>query len=334
MSEVLDQDEINALLTGVDAGKVDTSPRVTSDPPKARYYDFSTQTRIVRGRLPTLESINERIARTVRISLNDMMSRPVTVDVLPITTPRFGEFATTFSVPTSFNMFRLPPLSGTAIMIVESRLVFAIIDAYFGGSGRGTSIASRDFTLTEQQIIQMVLERMTAAMQDAWKPVLAARVEFTGRESDPRFVNVLRSTETAVVSRFDIQLAGNGGDVQVVFPYVMLDAIRDTLHADVQPPLADSDVRWAQLLRNELEESEVDVTAKLGSAHMTVGSLIDMRPGDFIPMDFDGRATVHADGIPLFCGDLGQQQGRQVIRVNQMNARKSGNALDSFMKQT
>ena len=136
-----------------------------------------------------------------------------------------------------------------------------------------------------------------------------------------------------VVSKFRIELEGGGGEIHVTMPYTMLEPLKETLRAGMQSDRADREERWSQLLRNELEDSEVELVTRLGSIHMTVGSLIDMRPGDIIPLDFDGHATVLSDGVPLFSGDLGQQRGMQVVRVNEMKLRKSGNSLDAFMRK-
>jgi flagellar motor switch protein FliM len=237
-------------------------------------------------------------------------------------------------VPTSLNLIRFLPLSGTGLMIFEAKLVFALIDTYFGGNGRHAKIEGRDFTPTENQVIQMLLDQVIAGIEDAWSPVLNAKVEFINREMNPHFANLVSPTEIVVVSRLRIDLDGKGGEIHITLPYAMLEPLKDTLRAGMQSDRADREERWSQLLRNELEESEVDLVTRLGSVKMTVSSLIDMRPGDIIPCDFDGRATVLSDGIPLFWGELGQQRGNQVVRINEMNIRKAGNSLDAFVRKS
>jgi flagellar motor switch protein FliM len=333
MNDVLDQDEIDALLNGVNSGMVDTSPKAAGGPGGIRNYDFSTQTRIVRGRMPTLEMINERLARALRLSIFGMLRRSPEITVVGISTPKYSEYIPTLSVPTSLNMIRFLPLAGTGLMIFEAKLIFALIDTYFGGNGRHAKIEGRDFTATENHIIQMLLDQVIAGVEEAWSPVLAAKVEFINREMNPHFANLVSPTEIVVVSRLRIDLDGKGGEFHITLPYAMLEPLKDTLRAGMQSDRADREERWSQLLRNELEDSEVDLVTRLGTVNMTVGSLIDMRPGDIIPCDFDGRATVLSDGIPLFSGELGQQRGKQVVRVNEMNMRKSGNSLDAFMRK-
>jgi flagellar motor switch protein FliM len=331
--EILEQDEIDALVNGVNSGAVDTGPRHAEAPGAARDYDFSTQTRIVRGRMPTLEMINERMARALRLSLFSMLRRSPEISVQGISTPKYAEYVPTLAVPTSLNLIRFLPLSGTGLLIFEAKLIFALIDVFFGGSGRHAKIEGRDFTPTENQMIEILMGQVFAATQEAWSAVLPARIEFINREMNPNFANIVSPTEIVVVSRLRIEFDGQGGELHLTLPYSMLEPLKDTLRAGMQSDRADREERWSQLLRNELEESEVDVVTRLGTASTTVASLIDMRPGDVIPIEFDGQATVLADGIPLFWGELGQQRGQQVVRVRQMNVRKTGNTLDAFVRR-
>jgi flagellar motor switch protein FliM len=334
MSEVMNQDEIDALLNGVDSGAVNVTPEPDADPAVARLYDFSTQTRIIRGRMPTLEMINERLARHLRLSVFNMLRRSPEISVLGIITPKYGEYVPTLSVPTSLNLVRFHPFSGTSVIILEAKLVFAIIDAYFGGTGRHAKIEGRDFTATEVTIIEMLMRQVIDAAEDAWNPVIDPKIEFINREMNPSLANIVSPTEIVVVNRFRIDLDGKGGEVHITIPYSALEPMKDTLRAGMQSDRADREERWSQILRNELEDSEVDLVTVLGSARLTVASMLDMRAGDILECDFDGSATVLADGVPLFRGEVGQQAGRQVVKVNRMNTRKSGNSLDAFARKS
>jgi flagellar motor switch protein FliM len=329
--DVLNQDEIDALLHGVDSGAVETrDPAAAGD---ARPYDFATQTRIVRGRMPTLEMVNERMARQLRISIFNMLRRSPDVAVAPIALPKFAEYVPTLQVPTSLNLIKINPLQGTALIILEPKLVFAVVDNFFGGTGRHAKIEGREFTATEMQIILMLLNQVFAGMKDAWTPVMAIEPEYLNSEINPHFANIVTPTEIVVVSRFHIELEGGGGDIHVTIPYSMLEPIKDVLKAGMQSDRADKDERWGQTLRNELEETEVDLVTRMCQSKITLGELLDLKAGDIIPCDFDGQATVMADGIPVLQGEVGQQRGRQVVRVNRLIARKTGNTLDAFVRR-
>jgi flagellar motor switch protein FliM len=180
----------------------------------------------------------------------------------------------------------------------------------------------------------MLMDQVVTAVEEAWMALMPVKIEFINREMNPHFANIVSPTEIVVVNRLRVDFDGRGGEIHLVLPYSTLEPLKDTLRAGMQSDRQDREERWSQILRNELEDSEVDLITQLGRAQTTVAKLIDMRPGDVIPIDFDGQATVLADGIPLFWGELGQQRGRQVVRIGQMNARKVGNSLDAFVRKS
>jgi flagellar motor switch protein FliM len=218
-------------------------------------------------------------------------------------------------------------------VILEPKVVFAVVDNYFGGTGRHAKIEGREFTATEMQIVHMLLNQVFAGMKDAWSPVLAIQPEYLSSEINPGFATIVAPSEIVVVSRFHIELEGGGGDIHVTIPYSMLEPIKDDLKAGIQGDRADKDERWGQTLRNELEETEVDLVTRMCQSRLTLGELLDLKAGDVIPCDFDGQATVMADGIPVLQGEVGQQRGRQVVRVNRLISRKTGNTLDAFVRR-
>jgi flagellar motor switch protein FliM len=329
--DILDQDEIDALLHGVDSGAVSTEAAPEKN--EARQYDFATQTKIVRGRMPTLEMINERFARQFRIALFNMLRRTPELSVMPVTTPKFSEYVAGLQMPTNLNLVRVTPFSGVGLVILEPKLVFAVVDSFFGGNGRHAKIEGRDFTATEMQIVQMLLKQIFAGMQDAWRPVMGIDMEYLNSEMNPHFANIVSPTEIVVVSRFHVEFDGKGGDVHITMPYSMIEPIKDILKAGMQSDRAEKDERWGQSLRNQLEDTEVDLLTVLCRAQLTLRELMELRPGTVIPCDFDGSATVTGDGITLFKGDLGQQRGRQVVKVTEMMGRKSRNALDALVRR-
>lgn len=329
--DILNQDEIDALLNGVDSGIVDLVAPV--QPGEVRPYDFATQTRIVRGRMPTLEMINERFARQMRLSMFNMLRRSPDVAVAPITLPKFGEYLPTLQVPTNLNLIYVKPLQGRGLVILEPKLVFAVIDNFFGGIGRHAKIEGREFTPTEMQVIHMLLKQIFTAMRDAWTPVMDIGMEYINSEINPNFANIVTPTEIVVVSRFHIELEGGGGDIHVTLPYSMVEPIKDMLKAGMQADRAGENNRWGQSLRNELEDSEVELITTLCEANLSLGELLDLKAGDIVPCSFNGTATVLSDGLPLFQGEVGQQRGRQVVKVRELLARKTSNSLDAFVRR-
>jgi flagellar motor switch protein FliM len=329
-AEVLNQDEIDALLRGVDDGAVPTAP-AAEIPGEVRPFDIATQVRLVRGRMPTLEMINDRFARQFRIGLFNMIRRTPEISVAPVRVQKFSEYTQNLQLPSSLNLIRINPLRGTALLVLDATLVFAIVDNFFGGSGRYAKIEGREFTMTEGRIIQMVLRQAFADLTEAWNIVANINLEYLTSEINPHFANIVSPSEIVVVTAFKIELEGGGGELHVTMPYAMIEPIRDQLDSGVQSDRMDRDDSWTQSLREEIEEAEVDVVPVLGKSLLSVGRLVDLKPGDVIPCDFDGNVTLYAEGVPVLRGSYGASRGQQAVKVTQRISRHKPPVLSNVV---
>jgi flagellar motor switch protein FliM len=321
-AEILNQDEIDALLKGVDDGAVPTEAEPPPDPGVARPYDLATQVRLVRGRMPTLEMINDRFARLFRIGLFNMIRRTPEIAVEPVKVQKFNEYIKNLHVPSSLNLIKINPLRGTGLLTLDATLVFAIVDNFFGGNGRYAKIEGREFTQTEGRIVQMVLRQAFADLTEAWSVVSAIGVEYLSSEINPHFANIVSPSEIVVVNSFKLELDGGGGEMQIVMPYAMIEPIRDLLDSGVQSDRMEHDENWNRALRSEVEDAEVELVPVLGHAHLTIGRLVDLKPGDVIPCDFDGDITLFAEGVAVLRGGYGVSRGQQAVKVSQRITRR------------
>jgi flagellar motor switch protein FliM len=313
--QILNQDEVDALLNGVDSGAVATEAQ--PPPGEARSYDFGNEMRIVRGRMPTLEMINERFARLFRSSMYNMLRRSPDISVGPVQMKKFGEYVHTLHLPTSLNLVRVAPLRGTGLIVLGPTLVFAMVDNFFGGNGRHAKIEGRDFTATESRVIHMLLKRVFENLREAWANVAPIEIEYLSSEMNPHFANIVSPTEVVVVTSFHVELEGGGGDLHVTLPYSMIEPLRDVLDSGIQSDRVEQDERWLHTLREEVEGADVQLTTVLGRAHMSLADLVNMKPGDVIPCDFSGQATVFAEDVPIFRGGFGVSRGQQAVKVEQ-----------------
>jgi flagellar motor switch protein FliM len=313
--KILDQDEIDALIHGVDLGKVDTTPEAA--PGEVRSYDFNSEMRIVRGRMPTLEMINERFARIFRVSLYNLLRRTPEISVQPIQVKKFSDYVHTLHVPTSLNLVKMNPLRGTGLVVLEPKLVFAAVDNFFGGTGRHAKIEGREFTATEQRVIHMVLRNVFANLHEAWAHVSPLEIEFVQHEINPHFANIVSPSEIVVITSFHIELDGGGGNLHVVMPYSMIEPLREILDAGVASDRMEKDERWGITLREEIEEAEVLLTTRLGHTNITLSNLLNLKPGDIVPCDFLGKVTVLAENVPIFRGSFGLSHGLQAVKVEE-----------------
>lgn len=317
-TELLSQDEIDALLHGVDSGKVDTETPPAA-PGEARNFDFTTQDRIVRGRMPTLEMVNERFARLFRIGLFNMLRRQPELTVVGIEMVKFGEYTHSLFVPTSLNLVRVKPLRGTALFIFEPRLVFSVVENFFGGDGKNkTKIEGREFTPTELRVIQIMVRQCFQDMMEAWSPVMPIEFEFMNSEVNPHFANIVSPGEIVCVSKFHIELEGGGGHLHITYPYSMLEPIRELLDAGLQSDRQDKDERWPITLREQLQLAEVELETELASATITLRDLMRLKAGDIIPINLPKTVDLCVEGVPVCRGQFGVANGHNAVRIEEI----------------
>ena len=323
MSDILSQEEIDALLDGVDGGKVETETDVPPEPGSILDYDFTQQDRIVRGRLPTLEMVNDRFARFFRTKLFGVLRKTCEVSVLGVRMLKFNEYVHGLAVPSNLNLMRVKPLRGTALTVMEPRLVFTVIDNFFGGDGRyHARIEGRDFTPTENRVIQIILAELFASMVEAWAPVMPLQFEFLNSEINPQFANIVSPTETVVISRFHVELDGGGGEIHLTLPYSMIEPIRTLLDAGVQSDRVERDDRWITSLHEEVMDAEVPLASLLLETEMSIGEFLQLRVGDVIPVQLPEFSTVFAEDVPVFRARYGQTNSRYAVRFHSQAGRR------------
>jgi len=312
--DLLSQDEIDALLHGVDSGAVDTQP--PPDPSVAHNYDFASQDRIIRGRMPTLEMINERFVRLWRIGLFNLIRRSANVSVRGIDLVKFGEYLHSLYVPSNLNLIRFKPLRGTGLVVFEPKLVFATVDMFFGGDGRyPIRIEGREFTQTEMRVIHLMLQHTFTDLIEAWAPVLDVQPEYINSEVNPHFANIVSPREYVVVSRFHVELEGSSGDIHITLPYSMLEPIRELLDAGIQSDRIDRDASWNNVLREQLKLVEVSVSSILAKKQIDIGQLTQLKVGDILPIELSTQVPLCVEGIPILQGEFGQIDGKNAVKI-------------------
>jgi flagellar motor switch protein FliM len=314
-SEILSQNEIDALLGAVDDGEVNTSD-YDLDPGEARSFDFNNQERIVRGRLPTLEMINERFARYFRVSFFAMLRKTPDISVQGIKMIKFSEYIHTLFVPTSLSLFKMSPLRGTGVIMMDPKLVFILVDNFFGGDGSiHAKIEGREFTATELRVIEMVVQMCFDDLVKAWEPVMKMDYSYHNHEVNPHMANIVSPTEVIVVSSFHIELEGGGGDIHIVYPYSMIEPIRSMLDTGVQSDLGDVDSRWGVLLKEELLHASISLQSIFVQKTVKISDLLNFKAGDIIPIEMPDQVVLLAEDLPIMHGQYGVHQGNSAIKI-------------------
>ena len=316
--QILSQDEVDALLQGI-TGESQKLEQQQESAGGVREYNLANQERIVRGRMPTMEIINERFARNVRIGLFNLIRRSPEVSIGGTKVQKYSAFLREIVVPTNFNIVSVKPLRGTGLVVCEPSLVFATIDALFGGSGKfHTRIEGRDFSATEQRVITRLVETIGAEFKRAWAGIYPIELEYQRSEMQPQFANIATPSEIVVSTAFTLEIGDVTGAIHFCFPYAMLEPIRDTLYSTVQGDAVEPDKRWVNLLKSQIQDAEVELVVELATARATVEQLLGFRPGDFVELDMEPVIQAKVDGVPVFDCQYGVNDGHYAIKIEKL----------------
>lgn len=316
--EFLTQDEVDALLKGV-TGEQDAGADKPDNGQGIRPYNLATQERIVRGRMPTLEIINERFARLMRVGLFNFIRRSAEISVGPVRVQKYSEFIRNLVVPTNLNVVHVKPLRGTALFIFDPNLVYLVVDNLFGGDGRfHARVESREFTQTELRIIQKLLEVVFENYEKSWGPVYPMKFEHVRSEMHTQFANIATPNEVVITTTYTIELGGVSGDFHLCMPYAMLEPIRDILYSGLQGDRMEADKRWVRLLSRQVQSAEVELVANLGAARLTLNQVSGLKVGDVIPLDIPAELSAQVDGVPVMECNYGVFNGQYALRVLRM----------------
>ena len=316
--QILSQDEVDALLQGItgESQKLEADDGPTTG---LRDYDLASQERIVRGRMPTMEVINERFARNIRLGLFNLIRKSPEVSIGGIKVQKFSAFLREIVVPTNFNIVSVKPLRGSGLIVCDPSLVFAVIDALFGGIGKfHTRIEGRDFSPTELRVILRLVEVIISEYRKAWSGIYPLDLDYQRSEMQPQFANIATPSEIVVSTNFTLEIGETTGSVHFCIPYSTLEPIRDVLYSTIQGDAAESDRRWVNLLKQQIQSAEVDLVAELGTAPATVEQLLSFKPGDFIELDLEPLIQAKIDGVPVFDAHYGISDGHYAIKIEQM----------------
>ncbi len=325
MGEVLSQGEVDALLRGVSEGEVETESDQPEEVSGVTPYDLTSQEKIIRGRLPTLDIINQMFSSLFRNTFSSMLRKAADVSTVSTDTIKFGEFLRSLPVPSSLHIFRMEPLRGHGLMVVESKLVSAIVDTFFGGTGsQEAKITGRDFSAIEIRMTKNVVLSALKDLEKAWKPVHAVSTNYVRSEVNPQFAAIVPPTDIVLVILFDIELENISGSITICLPYAAIEPIIPKLKAQFQSEEMEIDQVWVRRLRTELLQTEVEMVAELGVSDTTPGRLLEFKVGDTIMLgnDVTDPLFIKVEGVPKFKGFSGVSRGTKAVQVTEVIERE------------
>jgi flagellar motor switch protein FliM len=317
--QILSQDEVDALLQGITGESQKLDAESAGPTSGIRDYNLASQERIVRGRMPTMEIINERFARNIRLGLFNLTRRSPEVSIGGIKVQKYSAFLREIVVPTNFNIVSVKPLRGSGLIVCDPSLVFAVIDALFGGAGKyHTRIEGRDFSATEQRVILRLVDCIITEYKKAWAGVYPVEMEYQRSEMQPQFANIASPSEVVVATSFTLEIGDASGTVHFCVPYSTYEPIRDVLYSTMQGDSTEPDKRWVNLLSQQIQSANVDLVAELAHANATVEQLLSFKAGDFIELDMNPVIKAKIDGVPVFDCNYGVSNGKYAVKIDRL----------------
>lgn len=322
VDQVLSQSEVDALLNAVSDGRVDSNDG-DGDGAKSGivHYDLANQDRIIRGRMPTLDIIHDRFIRLFRVSLSAALRKVANIGVNSSGPIKFGEFMNSLPLPSCLNILRVEPLRGSAVMVIESKLLYALIDSLFGGGDVPyTKIEGKDFTPIEIKIARRIVMAAIDDLEKAWAPVFPLKIHYSRTEINPQFVAIVPPSDVVIATAFDVELEKVSGSVKLIIPYSTLEPIKSKLSVGFQSEQLEVDHIWINRIKNQLMGTHANLAVSLGHAWLNLSDLMELSRGDIIILDHDADKPLDilVEGILKFRGSPGVLKGNKAIKITEV----------------
>jgi len=322
MNQVLSQNEVDALLSAVSDNRTDNVGEMPQENQKSGVvqYDLANQDRIIRGRMPTLDIIHDRFIRLFRVTLSGALRKMANLSVNSTGPLKFSEFMNSLPLPSCLNILRLDPLRGAGVMVIESKLLYALVDSFFGGNDVPyTKIEGKDFTQIEIKIARRVVLSAIDDLEKAWEPVYPLKIGYSRTEINPQFVAVVPPSDVVIATTFDVELEKVSGTIKIVIPYATLEPIKSKLSVGFQSEQLEVDHLWINRIKEQIMATEANLLVKLGEANITLRDIMNLEVGDIIQLNTDASAplNVMVEGIGKFKGIPGLLKGNRAIKVTE-----------------
>lgn len=339
MAQVLSQDEVDALLNAVNDGGGDSFSGGSSDSggddeqsdDNIQTYDLTNQDRVIRGRMPILEIIYERFIRSFRVSLSNSLRKISTISMISTDLLKFGEFVNTLPIPSCMCIMRFNELRGPALLVFESKLAYAIIDSYFGGTDRPfTKIEGKEFTQIELSFMKKIMDMAINDLEEAWAPVHRIDAQYLRTEINPQFVGVVPPSDVIIATTLEIEFESASGTIMIVVPYSTIEPIKQKLSSSFQTDNEMADSIWTQAMNEHIKDAMATMVVKLGETEMTVGDLVTLEPGDIIPLNQEasGDVSIEVEGVEKMKGIIGVYKGNRAIQVSRLIEPRFAEAIE------
>jgi flagellar motor switch protein FliM len=308
MSQILSQDEVNALLKGVTDGSVATEES-EQQPPGVQPCDLTRQERSLLGRMPGLDRAFDAFVRALRISLESVLGEISGLTIVSLELLRYGNWVRRLPLPVSVHVFRLTPLPGNGLLVLSPALAAIALEVSFGGKGhRQAIVQGREYSAIETRVLQRFVSRILADFQQAWRPIEQLELSVVRSESNPAHAAVTSENAVALVAELRISVeADEALTFNICIPYGALDPVRPKLAGTVDMSGGGRAASWDGQFRAQIGDVQLSVRAELGTCSLNVGSVLALKPGDVLTLEKrrDEPVVLHVEGRPKFYGTPG-----------------------------
>ena len=321
--QILSQEEIDALLSAMDKGEVDLEEEVKQEA-EVLVYNLTSQNIMLRDQFYALEEVYDKLSRLMATTFSALLQRSIEVDFVSTEMIKYTECINAFSNPTNFTIFTMEPMIGSAMLAVEPRLVYSLIDCMFGGDGKPTE-RMREFTLIEQRMMRRFAQEALANLQKAWKMVGPITVALKKNEIKPEFVHLASPNDLIVVIVFGVKGQEFSGNLHICIPYLMLEPIKDKLSSKYLRE-KDMEHNWSEQLEMLLQDTPVTLIAELGITTRSVRDLLDLQIDDVVQLNTgpEDLVTLAVDRIPKFLGFPGIIKGNRDVEIAALQQNNGG----------
>lgn len=320
---ILSQDEVNALLRGIAGGEVETKPpepKEEKSGEKTREYNLASQERVVRGRMPTLEIVNERFARFFQVSLSSLLRKTAEFSPVAIEMINFGDFIKKLPLPSNINILRLEPMKRNFLFIFDARLVYLLVDHLFGGVGQGhMKVEGRDFSPIENRITRNVLNLALGDFEKAWVPVHRVAATYIRSEVNPQFSAIVAPTEQVIALTYRLEIDGQGRPVHICLPYSTVEPIKEKLYTGYQSDQFEIDTHWINRYQAQFLDIPVTLVAELGRRTVRLSEVLRWKAGDILTLERygDDPIDLRVEGAIKFRGKVGTFRSNRAVRIEE-----------------
>lgn len=330
MSEVLSQNEIDALLSAFNSGEINVHEmKDEKEEKKIKGYDFKIPNKFAKDQLRTLQMIHENFARLLQTYLSGYLRALVQVEVVSVDQLTYYEFSNSIPNPSILGVVDFMPMTGSVLVEVTPSISFAMIERILGGSGYSFE-RSRGFTEIEQTLIEKILNSILNLFKDPWKNVIDLKPKLKKIETNTQFAQIMSPNETVALITLNVNIGNVEGMIHICIPHLVIEPIITKLStkfwfSGVTKEISNSELKT---IERRIETTLLPIKAVLGKTDIMVRDFIELKCGDVLPLNrtINDDLMIYVGNRHKFNGKPGLKKNKVAIKITSIE--KKGDELD------